>query len=141
MKRSGFADHVADLLEGFGPVSARRMFGGYGLFHEGLMMGLIASDVLYFKVDERSRSAYEEAGSRPFSYERKTQAKPAQLSYWEVPADLLEDPDGLADWAREAYAAALRVRKSAKKRKSRHHAGSASGARLRARRPTLESGS
>jgi len=73
-------------LELLGNVNSRAMFGGYGIFHEGLMFALIADDTLYFKVDQSNRSMYQEAGSRPF---------PHGISYWEAPAELLEDDDKL----------------------------------------------
>ena len=66
------------------------MFGGYGIFHEGLMFALIADDTLYFKVDESNREIYEKAESQPF---------PHGISYWEVPADVLEDKNRLGEWA------------------------------------------
>ena len=75
------------------------MFGGYGIFHEGLMFALIADDTLYFKVDESNRSMYEEVESRPF---------PQGISYREVPPDVLEDKDRLIEWAKISMDIALK---------------------------------
>ena len=100
-----FRTHVLDLLSGLGPVTAKSMFGGAGLYLDGAMFALIASDVLYFKVDDGNRSDYEKAGSEAFV---PFEDKPYAMSYWEVPPDLMEDPHALCAWAREAWAAARR---------------------------------
>lgn len=100
-----FLDHVADQLRGFGPVSIRRMFGGAGLFRGERMFGLVADDVLYFKVGDATIDAFRDAGARPFTY-RRAGAVAALTSYYEVPPDILDDSDALAEWARRAWAAA-----------------------------------
>lgn len=103
-----FLDHVADQLAGFGPPAIRRMFGGAGLFRGALMFGLVADDVLYFKVGAANRAAYLAAGARPFTYRRRG-ATAALPSYYEVPPSVLDDPDTLAEWALQAWAAAQSV--------------------------------
>ena len=100
-----FLDLVADQLRGFGPMAMRRMFSGAGLFRGGLMFGLVAGDVLYFKVGAANRGVYLEAGAKPFTYVRLG-ATATLTSYYEVPAGVLDDPDVLAEWARGAWAAA-----------------------------------
>jgi len=110
-----FAAFLHEQLERFGPVTIRPMFGGAGLFHDGVMFGLIAYDTLYFKTGDANRTDYENAGMGPFTYEGKS--KPVAMSYHQVPADLLEDPDGLSEWARRAFDVAL-TSKKAKKPKS-----------------------
>ena len=62
VKVSEFVTHVVDMLEPLGPVSARRMFGGYGIFLDGMMFALVADDTLYLKVDDESRSEFAAAG-------------------------------------------------------------------------------
>jgi len=101
-----FCDHVTDLLSGFGPVAIRRMFGGAGVYRDGVMFALIAYDTLYFKVDDATRPDYERAGMGPFTYEGKSE--PVTMSYFQAPPEAMEDGDLLADCARKAYAAALR---------------------------------
>ena len=108
MDDSGFVAHVLDLLEPWWRVDARRMFGGYGLYRQGLMFALVADDTLYLKVDEGNRGHFLEAGMMPFTYEGKT--RPVTLSYWETPPDALDDGTELIALAREAYAAATRAR-------------------------------
>ena len=103
-----FRDHVLDLLEPLGAVTARAMFGGAGIFMDGRMFALISKDVLYFKVDDENRGEYEAAGMEPFG----------RMPYFQVPIDVMEDPDDICAWARGAYGAAVRADgKKGKKRK------------------------
>jgi len=108
-----YLEFVLDQLEGLGTVFSRRMFGGVGLYCDDLFFGLIDDDLLYFKVDEITRERYESAGSTPF---RPFGEDSYSMSYYRVPAELLEDRDELARWAREAVAVAVR-KLAAKRRK------------------------
>ena len=100
-----FVVYLLELLAPIGRVTARRMFGGVGLFHNGLMFGLIARDELYLKVGDANRPAFEAAGEKPFSYQTKDGTNTIQ-SYWRCPPDLLDDADALQDWVRRSIAAA-----------------------------------
>ena len=108
MADSEFVSYVVESLQPLGPVSARRMFGGHGIYLDGAMFALIASDQLYLKVDDGNRAAYEAAGLEPFTYSGK--GAPVRMSYHEAPGEGFDDPELLCAWAREAYAAALRAR-------------------------------
>ena len=90
-----YTDRVMEQLTPLGGIGGRAMFGGYGIFHEGIMFGIISADTLYFKVNDSNHAAYEGAGSRPFTHSR---------SYYEVPADVLDDAARLHDWAQVAIA-------------------------------------
>ncbi|MEZ5936110.1 MAG: TfoX/Sxy family protein [Alphaproteobacteria bacterium] len=105
---SEFVHYVAESLQPLGPVLARRMFGGHGLFLHDVMFGLIVWDTLYLKTDEINRPAYAERGLDPFTYVSQ-QGKTATMSYHEAPPESLDDSGELLSWAREAYAAALRA--------------------------------
>jgi DNA transformation protein len=109
---SDFIATVLDLLSSWGGVSARRMFGGYGIYRQGLMFGLVADDILYLKADAQNRPAFEAAGMGPFTYDGK--GKTVALPYWEAPSELFDDSDAMIEWAKGAFAAALRARKPAK---------------------------
>jgi DNA transformation protein len=109
-----FAEHVRDMLSPLGPVTVRAMFGGFGIYLDGLMFALIAWDTLFMKADAANRPMFEEAGSGPF---RPWEDRPTALPYWDVPADVLEDGAELCRWGRAAFDAALRTRKP-KKRKA-----------------------
>ena len=103
-----YLTYALDQLGGLGPVQARRMFGGAGVYCGRAMFGLVADDVLYLKVDDSNRADFEEAGAEPF---RPFPDKSEVMSYYEVPADVLESKDELAEWAQKALSVALRKRK------------------------------
>lgn len=107
----GFKDFIKDQLAGFAPVSIRNMFGGAGIFADGVMFALLADDVLYLKADKISAATFEAEGMGPFTYTSKGRA-PVALSYWEVPPRLLEEPDELAEWARDAHRIACAGKKA-----------------------------
>ena len=99
-------DHLADLFAAFGPVRARRMFGGLGLFADGVMFGLVADGVIHLKCGPDDAAAFEAEGCEPFRYARA--GRMVDLSYRRLPDRLLDDPDDLAVWARRALQAARR---------------------------------
>ena len=109
-----YLDYVVDQLGCIGEVTAKKMFGGVGLYHNELFFGLIASDVLYFKVDDENRPAYLTAGASPF---QPYGDESSSMSYYEVPVDVLEDVDRLRTWARASVAAADRKASSRKRKK------------------------
>lgn len=98
-----FSDYVREQLQLLPAVTSVRMFGGLGLYSEGLFFALIAGDTLYFKVDASNRDDYLQRGAPPF---KPFPDKPS-MSYYGVPADVLEDADELARWARKSVAVAL----------------------------------
>ena len=113
MKRSEFVEHVVETMRPFGPVEAKSMFGGWGLYHGGLFFALIAEDTLYLKVDDETRARFEAQGLGPFLYDAK--GGKYAMSYYQAPAETLESTAVMAKWARLGYAAALRAA-AAKKR-------------------------
>jgi DNA transformation protein and related proteins len=112
-RSSEFAEFVVESLQPLDGVSARRMFGGWGIYKDGVMFALIAYDQLYFKVDDGNRTAYEDTGLPHFIDTDK--GKPIRMPYREAPSEGFDDPDILCAWAREAYAAALRTEKPKRK--------------------------
>lgn len=114
-----FREFVAELLEPVGRVELRRMFGGLGVFRDGLMFGLIFQETLYLKADAINRPAFEAVGAQPFTYGRKD-GRRASLNYMELPEALYDEPERAVDWARGAVEAAHRkdaARKTPAKRK------------------------
>ena len=103
-----FREFVADQLAGLGPVAVRSMFGGAGIFLDGVMFALIADDVLYFKVDDRTRERYDAEGLGPFAYRKGDRI--LHMSYYEIPDRLYDDPAEMTDWARDAHQAALQAK-------------------------------
>ncbi len=112
--RSEFLEMALDQLGSLGRVSARRMFGGYGLYCEGDFFALLADDVLYLKADELTRPEFKAWSPGRFTYQKL--GKEQSLSYYEVPLDALEDADELCLWARKAVDA-MRRSKAPKPRK------------------------
>lgn len=95
---------VTDVLGHIEGVTARRMFGGYGLYLDGRIFGIITSDAdLYFKVDETNRATYEKVGSSPFIYDGwKSGKKKVTMPYWLVPEEIMEDRDKIERWVRQS---------------------------------------
>lgn len=98
------------------------MFGGYGIYHENVMFGLVAEDVLYFKADEETISDYEVLGLGPFLFEKN--GKMVAMSYYQVSADAMDSSSDLCEWAEKAYHVALRAKKKKAGSPSRLKAGS-----------------
>jgi DNA transformation protein len=109
---SEFVDNLQEIFMLFGPVQARRMFGCYGIFHDGLMFGLVADEVLYLKADGNSSAEFEKRGLGQFEYEKKS--KKIKMSYYMAPEEIFDDPEEAKVWASLAFDAALRSRKPVK---------------------------
>lgn len=108
---AGFVAFVTDQLEGCGPITARRMFGGVGIYSGDLFFAIVADDALYLKVDDSNRPDFERAGCRPF---RPYGEGGATMQYYAVPVAVLEDADALAGWGRRAIAVAAAARSRAR---------------------------
>jgi DNA transformation protein len=100
------ADRLHELFASFGPVDVRRMFGGAGLFADGLMFGLVFEGVVYLKAKADTVAMFEREGCQPFGYGTKT-GRRVLTSYWRLPDRLYDDPDELAQWARAALTTAI----------------------------------
>lgn len=112
------AETIRELFETFGPVDVRRMFGGMGVFADGLMIALVARGEIFLKADGGTIPGFEQEGQRPFSYATKN-GEHVLTSYWRMPERLYDDPEALARWARDAHAVALRASAAKQKPKSR----------------------
>ena len=103
-----FAEFLCEQLAPLGPMTMRRMFGKTGVFCDGLMLGMVTDNTLYFRVDDDNRTAFAEAASfPPLNYEKK--GSTIDLSFWRAPDRLFDEPDELVRWARIALSAARRV--------------------------------
>ena len=101
MTRDSFKDFVLDQLREMRGVTARSMFGGYGLYWGEVFFGIIHKGRLYFKTDDDSRDEYTTRGMKPF----RPSAKQTLKQYYELPADILEDSEQLTAWAQQAVKA------------------------------------
>jgi DNA transformation protein len=126
-------DFLIDLFAGFGPVTIRRMFSGFGISADGTNFALALRAGLYFRADEQTIPHFEAEGSTPFQYQTRARTVTVN-SYWLLPARLFDDSEELSVWARAALAAAQRaalrkrpkakkavVKKSAKKKATKKH--------------------
>lgn len=101
-----FVTHALDLLSLLGPVQARAMFGGHGLYGLGVMFGLLDDDELFLKTDDLSRGKFEAAGCRRWVYASRD--GPMETGYFRPPDEAHEDPEAMLPWAQLALDAALR---------------------------------
>jgi DNA transformation protein len=91
------------------------MFGGAGIYRDGLIFALISGDgEIYLKTDKETEERFRAAGSRPFAYSRD--GKSATMSYFRAPEDALDDPAVMREWAELAFEAALRAPRPKKNR-------------------------
>ncbi|HBH80428.1 MAG TPA: competence protein TfoX [Nitrospira sp.] len=97
-KNDGFKDFVLDQLTDLRSLTARAMFGGYGLYHRSTFFGIIHNGRLYFKVTTSTLSRHTDHGMKPFRPNTKQTLK----SFYEVPIDILEDAEALTQWATDA---------------------------------------
>jgi DNA transformation protein len=123
-----FADFLREQLAPLGRISLRRMFGKTGVFCDGVMLGMVAENTLYFRVDDQNRATFREAEAfPPLNYAKKGQT--IDLAFWRAPERLFDEPDELLAWAPAALAAAHRVaatrvrvapKRKSPKRRSKH---------------------
>ena len=102
-----FVNHVVQLMQTIGPVSAKGMFGGHGIFLDGLMFGLVADNILYLKADKETENEFKAIGLEAFTHNKK--GKEHKMSYYQAPEEALEDAEDMNYWASKAYAAALKA--------------------------------
>lgn len=100
---------IADMFAALGPVTVRRMFGGKGIYHAGLIVAVEVRGEMLLKADAVSAPAFAAAGARRWSHEGRG-GKAVAMPYWSVPDDAYDDPDAMADWVRQAFEAARRTR-------------------------------
>ncbi len=117
-----FHEFVAELFHSLGTVSIRRMFGGAGVFKDGVMFGLLADDQIYVKADAALRAALAAEGGAPFVWTRPSDGREMDLGYVSLPTSAMDDADEASIWGRRALDVALKARaakpaKAAKKKK------------------------
>jgi DNA transformation protein len=101
-------DFLIELFAGFGAVTIRRMFSGYGVSADGVNFALVLRGAVYLRADEISIPRFEAEGCGPFRYEAKGKLRTIG-SYWQLPERLYDDPDEVTEWARAALVAAERA--------------------------------
>jgi DNA transformation protein len=101
-----FHEFVAELFAPMGPVSIRRMFGGAGVFRDGLMFALLGDDTIYLKTDAKLRTDLEAEGCAPFVWTKPSTGEEIDMGYVSLPSSAMDDPDEASAWARRALAVA-----------------------------------
>lgn len=108
-----YREMVEEKLSAGVMITTKAMFGGVGIYGEGLFFALIAEDKLYFKVDDTNKPDFEQAGTEPFyPYD-----SPKPMKYWELPPGVIDDPKELAVWVDKS----LRVAENAQRKKKKKY--------------------
>lgn len=115
--RNEFATYVVELMSNWAAVSARKMFGGHGIYRDGMMFALIVGDELFFKADAINVAQFKSEDSHPFTYQSKDRV--VEVSYWSAPPACLESPPEMSEWCQLGFAAAIRARSTKPKTRSR----------------------
>jgi DNA transformation protein len=111
---ASFIEHAKDLFSPFGEISVRRMFGGAGIYCDGLFFAILDDGAIYFKADDATRATFEAASLDPFTFEMKDGSL-ASMSYYEAPGDIFDDAAALRRWTTLALDAASRAAKFKKR--------------------------
>lgn len=106
-EEQAFVTYVVELMQSTGPANAKRMFGGYGIFLDGVMFALVADSVLYLKADKEIENEYKDRDLEAFTYNKN--GKEIRMSYFQAPEEALENIEVMNAWANKAYGAALRA--------------------------------
>jgi len=101
-----YLEYVLDLLSHCDSITSRAMFGGYGIYKNGIIFAIIAHDELYFKVDQSNIELYKNHGSEAFTFE--TKGRVSKMSYWKVPLLVMEDETQLMEWVNQSYNISLK---------------------------------
>ncbi len=117
VSRNEFAAYVVELMSEWATVSVRKMFGGHGIYLDGMMFALIVEDELFFKADALNVAQFKSEDSHPFTYQSKTRI--VEVSYWSAPPACLESPVEMSDWCQSGFAAALRAHSTKDKPRDR----------------------
>ena len=96
-----YVDYILELLSEFDNITVKKMFGSHSLYKDGIIFAIIDNNELYFKVNEETKSKYEELNSEAFTYTRNN--KTISMCYWKVPAQVLDDQELFNKWAEEAF--------------------------------------
>lgn len=102
---SEFVKFLSEVFHDFGSIIPRKMFGGYGIYHEGIMIGLVTGDTLYLKADETTKQYFIDKDLTPFEYDKGD--KKIKMSYYLAPEEIYDDPDEAIYWVKLAWQAAL----------------------------------
>lgn len=110
----GFVEYVLDLLSCHKGIAVRAMFGGHGVYKDGIIFAIIIESELYFKVGPSNINDYKQKDSCPFTYQGKD--KQVSMPYWKVPEHIMEDQDMLDEWMQKSVKASIESKKGQPKK-------------------------
>lgn len=103
---------IHDLFESVRPITIRRMFGGKGIYRDGVIIALEVGGEILLKADDRTAPAFRDAGSTQWVYEKRSAGnRPVAMPYWSIPDEAIDDPDETAKWVKLACEAGMRARR------------------------------
>jgi DNA transformation protein len=105
---SALIESLPQVFAEFGPIATRRMFGGHGVYRDGLMFALVQDEVLYLKADAQNLASFTDAGLEAFQY--GSNGRRVRMSYFKAPPAVLRDTSEAAVWAKRSSEAASRTR-------------------------------
>ena len=117
-----FHDFVREQFSGLGPISVKSMFGGAGVYAEGLMFALLADDTIYLKADTALKAELKAEGCGPFVWTPESgprAGEKVEMGYWKLPDAALDDPQLATEWGRKALMVARSKATSTKKKRSK----------------------
>ena len=120
MPEDSFKEFVLDQLRALPGLRVKAMFGGHGLYAGAAFFAILTEGQLFFKVDETSRAAYVQRGSKPFTYTKGK--KMLTMRYYEVPPEVLEDRERAIEWANQSIRVATATSGQKKARPRRKNA-------------------
>jgi DNA transformation protein len=109
-----YLEYVLEQLATLAALRSNRMFGGIGLYSDGIFFGLIDDDTLFFKTNDSNIAAYRERNMPRFM--PFPDRPDAVLGYHQVPADVIEDAETLVAWARQSIQVQLALQAAKPKR-------------------------
>ncbi|MHA1523973.1 MAG: TfoX/Sxy family protein [Alphaproteobacteria bacterium] len=110
-----FAEFLTDAFVEFGPITIRKMFGGAGVYKDGVMFALVADDVLYLKADADLAGQFKAQNMSQFVF-TPASGKTIAMSYWRAPDILYDDSEQMADWAARSHRVAAKTKLAKKSR-------------------------
>jgi DNA transformation protein len=102
---------LEELFESLGPISIRKLFGGKGIYCDGVIVAVVVRGELMLKADGESIPDFEAAGCSQWTYTGSRHGKGVAMPCWSIPDSAFDDPDEMAVWASRAFAAGRRAGK------------------------------
>ena len=92
-----------DLFAPLGDITTRKMFGGLGIYCDGVIFSILMRDAaVLIKAKGDLVDALKDQGSLQFGHDHEK--KKGNMPYWSLPEDALDDPELACDWARKSLA-------------------------------------